>query len=207
MASIVRVLCLFCLFGLFSMLSAAPLSLQFSANVTQVPVDDAFGDITVGELIRGSFSFDPAALDLVPADPATGVYASTSPFGMTVTIGSHDFTTSGSITIGILNSFVDQYTVLATSASNDLTLELFFQDNTGTAFSNDRLPLTLPALSDFQQRDFHLDAIFDLGEVQVDGQVGSSDAQAAPEPASAALYACAFALLALARLRRHRNST
>jgi hypothetical protein len=206
-ASILRLSGLVCLSGLFSAMSASPLSLQFSGNVTQIPVDEIFGDITAGELIRGSFSFDPAAVDLVPTDPATGVYASSSPFGTTVTIGSHEFTTSGSITIGILNSFVDQYTVFAASPSNDLTLELFFQDNTGTALSNDHLPLTLPALSDFQQKDFHLDAIFDRGEVQVDGQVGGSDAQAVPEPASAALSACSFALLALARLRRHCNST
>ncbi len=188
-------------------MSADSFSVQFSGNVTQIPLDEVFGDITVGESIGGSFSFDSAAVDLVPTDPATGVYASSAPFGMTVTIGSHEFTTSGSITIGILNSFVDQYTVLAASPSNDLTLELFFQDNTGTAFSNDHLPLTLPPLSDFQQRDFHLDAIFDSGEVQVDGQVGGPDAQAVPEPASAALLTSCIALLALARLRRHRNST
>lgn len=207
MASILRIYCLVCLFGLFSAVSASPLSLQFSGNVTQIPVDDIFGDITVGESIGGSFSFDSAAVDLIPADPATGVYASSSPFGMTVTIGSHEFTTSGSITIGILNSFVDQYTIFASSPSNDLTLELFFQDNTATAFSDDHLPLTLPALSGFQQKDFHLDAIFDRGEVQVDGQVVGSDVQAVPEPASAALYACSFGLFALLRLRRRCNST
>jgi hypothetical protein len=49
-----------------------------------------------------------------------------APFGMTVTIGVHNFSTSGLLNIGILDSFVDQYTVLAVSSAGDLTLELFF---------------------------------------------------------------------------------
>ena len=45
---------------------------------------------------------------------------------MTVTIGVHNFSTSGLLNIGILDSFVNQYTVLAVSRAGDLTLELFF---------------------------------------------------------------------------------
>jgi hypothetical protein len=203
LASILRACCLVCLLVIPGAVNASTITLQFAGNVTQVPLDEVFGDLTVGQQIQGSFSFDSSAVDLAPADPATGIYASSAPFGMDVTIGTHEFTTSGSLTIGILNSFVDQDTVFANSASNDLTLELFFQDNTGTAFTNDHLPLTFPAINAFAQRDFHLDALFDAGEVQVDGQIGTSDAQAAPEPASVGLaFAGSLVLLALARLRR-----
>jgi hypothetical protein len=89
-------------------------------------VDEAFGDIAVGELIHGSYSFDTPALDQVPADRAAGSFTWSVPFGMTVTIGVHNFSTSGLSNIGILDSFVDQYTVLALSSAGDLTLKLFF---------------------------------------------------------------------------------
>ena len=161
---------------------AAPLLFQFSGTVTQVPLDGVFGDIGVGDAIRGSYTFDTSAVDLVPADPATGSYTSNAPFGMTVTIGTHDFATSGSLNIGILNSFVDQYTVLGTSATGDVTIELFLQDNTGSVFGNDHLPVSLPPLAAFAQKDFHFDAIFGDNEVQVDGELNALNASDVPEP-------------------------
>jgi hypothetical protein len=202
-ARILKACCLAIFFIWLGAVNAIAATIQFAANVTQVPVDDVFGDITFGQQIQGSFSFDPAAVDLAPADPATGIYQSGAPFGMTVTIGTHQFTTSGSLTVGILNSFVDQYTVFATSASGDLTLELFLQDNRGIALSSDQLPPSLPSLSDFAQRDFHLDAVFDEGEVQVDGQLAGATAQATPEPSAAGLgFVGSLVLLALARMRK-----
>jgi hypothetical protein len=176
--------CVISLFVLLSSANAAVLTFQFSGNVTQVPLDEVFGDLNPGDLIQGTFSFDTSATDAVPADPSIGSYTSSAPLGMDVTIGTHNFKTSGGLNIGILNGVVDQYTVLATSASGDLTLELFLQDNTGSAFSNDHLPLTPPALTDFAQRDFHLIATLAGGEVQADGQLGAT-AVATPEPPTA----------------------
>jgi hypothetical protein len=66
-------------------------------------------------------------LDAIPA-ATSGSYISTGPaFGMTVSIGAGavTFSESGFLNIGILNSFVDQCTVLASSPA--LMLDLFFQ--------------------------------------------------------------------------------
>lgn len=206
MARILRLCCIASFFILLSSANASTINISFSGNVTQVPLDEAFGDIAFGDPIQGTFSFDSSAADLIPADPAVGSYTFTAPFGMTVTIGAHNFVTTGLLNIGILNSFVDQFTVLAMSASGDLTLELFLQDNTGTAFANDHLPSALPPLSDFAQKDFHLDALTPGGEVQVDGQVGTSAAQGIPEPSStASVLTGSLVLLALAR-RKLTNS-
>lgn len=191
---------------LFVLLGAADgsvVTLQFTGNVTQVPIDEVFGDIEFGDALQGTFSYDTSAADLIPADPSTGSYSFIAPFGMNVSIGTHAFGASDSLNIGILNSFVDQFTVLATSSTGETTLELLLQDNAGSAFSNDHLPSSAPLLAAFAQRDFHLDGIFSGAEVQVDGRIGTLTVQEAPEPVpQVAVLAGLFVLLALERRRR-----
>jgi len=200
-----RVFELFCLVLLLMPggLKGGVITFQFSGAVTQVPLDEVFGDINFGDVIQGSFSFDTAGADQIPADPATGSYTFSAPFGMTVAVGTHEFSTTGSLNIGILNSFIDQFTVLATSASGNLTLELLLQDSTGSVFSNDHLPSGALALGSFDQRDFHLDAVFAGGEVQADGRVTAIRVQGAPEPG--ALVAVASGLMALGGLAARRR--
>jgi hypothetical protein len=192
----------FLLLGLLNAANASTITFQFSGTVTQVPLDEVFGDIAVGDQILGNASFDSNAVDQIPADPATGSYTAAAPFGITVTIGKHNFDATNFLNIGILNGFVDQYTALATDASGDLTVELFLQDNTGTVFNNDHLPSSLPPLTAFTQRDFHLDALFAGGEIQVDGLLGDVPVQAVPEPSPVGpVLTCSVLLLALARRR------
>jgi hypothetical protein len=183
----------------------ASITFDFSGTVTQVGVDEVFGDIAFGDPFHGSFSFDPLAPNLIPGNPTTASFRSDAPFGMTVSFDGHDFNVSDGLNIGILNSgLADQYTVLAQSALGDLTLELFLQDNTASVFTSDQLPVGAPPLSAFGQRDFHLDALIGGGQIQVDGQLSTLATQAVPEPNPAGPFlACAVALLALARrLRR-----
>jgi hypothetical protein len=186
MKTALSVCCLASLLAFLNPAKAAPVTFEFSGHVTQVPLDEIFGDINSGDTMQGSVSFDTSATDLIPADPTTGSYNFSAPFGMTVTIGSHDFAANGFLNVGILNSFVDQFTVLATSTSGDLTLELFLQDNNGTAFNSDQLPSAL-SLSDFTQKDFHIDAVSSLGEAQVDGQLDGPQPETIPEPPVSAL--------------------
>ena len=181
--------------------NAAPITFQFSGVITQVPIDGIFGDIFAGDLFFGSYTFDSAAADAIPADPATGSYTSAgAPFGMTVMIGVHVFSTSNLLNIGIMNGLVDQYTVLALSAGGDLTLELFLQDNTAGVFANDGLPLSAPSLASFTLMDFRLSQTFETGEVQVDGRIDALTT--VPEPATGALSCGVLLLLALAHYRR-----
>jgi hypothetical protein len=191
------------LFVLLNSANATAITFQFSGTVTQVPVDEVFGDLGSGDEIQGTFTFDSSASDLIPNDPTTASYSWTAPLGMTVTVGSHTFDTSGLLSIGILNGAVDQYTVLAESAAGDLTLELFLQDNTGEAFSSDHLPLTAPPLDDFAQRDFHLDGIFEDGKVQADGRLNSLSGPTVPEPETTPIFlAVSIVVLILARRKR-----
>lgn len=207
-----RTLPIYCLASLFALLSsadAAVLTFQFSGNVIQVPQDDVFGDIAVGDAIRGSYSFDTSAADLLPADPALGKYTFSAPFGMTVNVGAHEFSTSGLLDIGIEDIVVnnpflgDQYSVFAQSAANDLTMALFLIDPTHSGFTNDRLPLTAPPLATFTQNVFRLHAILGDGDVFVDGQLSALTVQAVPEPyAAGPMLAGSIILLALAGRRR-----
>ena len=151
---------------------AAPITFNFTGTVTQVPIDDLYGDITFGDAVQISLTFEGTATDQIPGDPATASYVSLgAPYGMTVTFPTHVFTASDSLQIGIMNGAVDQYTVLATGPLGSLTLELFLQDNSGAVFGDDSLPLSAPLLSAFVLQDFHLHEVSNLGETQVDGQL------------------------------------
>lgn len=184
--------------------SASPITVQFTGTVTQVPIDDVYGNIAAGSMFEGSYSFNSTAVDLIPGDPASGSYQSLGvPFEMLVAIGGHVFTASDSVNIGIFNSFIDQYTVLALGASGDLTLELFLQDNAATVFANDGLPMTAPLLGAFAIRDFHLHQIAAGGEAQVDGQVTSLSVSAVPEPPARFLVGGGFAALLIFWLCRN----
>jgi hypothetical protein len=111
---IFRLTCACVLLGLLTFASAAPITVQFTGAVTQVPIDDVYGDIAFGSLMQGSYIFDSTAVDLIPGDPATGSYTSFgAPFGMSVSLAGHSFSALDSLNIGIFNSFVDQYTVFA----------------------------------------------------------------------------------------------
>ena len=173
---------------------ANPITFNFTGSITQIPIDDLATGIQSGDSITGSFTFDSTAVDAIGA-PTSGSYTSNgAAFGMTAGIGPGPvtFSESGFLNIGILNSFVDQYTVTASSAG--LTLDLFLQDSTGTAFSSDGLPLSPPPLAAFLQREFHLDQTDVAGnETQADGVLTSLTcgsgcvASTVPEPSSAAL--------------------
>jgi len=181
---------------------ADPVTFQFSGNVTDVLADDGFG-ITSGDAIRGTFSFDPSAADLVPGDPTIGIYEFSAPFGMDVVAGGHDFNASGLLSIGIAVGSVDLYTVTAVGDSGNLDLQLFLQDSSGGVFPSDHLPSTPPSLNSFDLRDFHLIDQLTDGQVQLDGHVTSltDPIAATPEPSQEALVLAGL-ILFLGLLRR-----
>lgn len=204
-----RVFCIGLFFTLLSSLDAEVLTFQFTGSVTGVPMDELFGDIAVGDEINGRYSFDTSAVDLLPLNPALGRYTFSAPFGMTVTIGAHQFSTSGSMDIGVEDIVVnnpflgDQYSVFAVSAANDLTMAMFLIDPTHRGFTNDRLPLTAPPLSIFTLNVFRLHAIAGDDDLFVDGQLNDLIVQPIPEPyVSGQILAGSIVLLVVARRNR-----
>jgi len=73
-----------------------------------VPLDEvSFGDIASGDAIQGEFQF--RFLCHRPgfrAMPRSESFSWGAPLGMTAMIGGHTFNATGSLNIGIFNSFV-----------------------------------------------------------------------------------------------------
>lgn len=66
-------------------LAAGPITFQFTGTITQVPIDEVFGDISPDQLISGSYTFESTSLDGDPGDPAIGSYASPTEIPMAST--------------------------------------------------------------------------------------------------------------------------
>jgi len=192
------------IFSLGCLVTAAranPVTVLFTGTVTQVPVDEVFGDVGVGSAITGFYIFNSLASDGAPADSTTGSYSMFGlPYTFSATVGGHSFSINDFLNIAVFNSFVDQYSVFAQQSGGDLTLEILLQNNSATAFGTDALPLALPSLGNFAQRDFHLTGLIDDGQVQFDGSIDTL--QVAPEPASFTLLLIGVAAFGAARLKR-----
>jgi hypothetical protein len=197
---------------------SSPITFQFTGTISQVPVDEVFGDITQGQPIAGDFTFESVSPDLVPGDPSVGSYQAPAgpPYAFNVNFAGHVLLADDSLGIAVFNASVDQYSVMATNALLSEILEIFLQDNTGTVFASDSLPLSPPPLSAFASSPvaFSLDATLGAGEVQVNGIIdslacASCSATAVPEPSSTALLAGALGWCAVrtARIRNCKRRT
>jgi hypothetical protein len=178
--------------------SAAPITFSFTGTVT----DDPFGLSSFGAPIFGDYTFDSASVDAIPG-PAAGSYTSIGPaFGFNANVDGMPFSVSGSLNVSVLDAFIDQY--LVTASDGTLTLEIFLEDSTGTAFSSDALPLTPPLLSSFDTRQFRFfapDAEF-LGTVDTLVCTAGCDGGAngrVPEPGMLWLLGAALAALGFCR--------
>jgi hypothetical protein len=180
---------------------SAAVTFSFTGSVT----DDPFGLSSFGAPISGSYTFDPGATDAI-AGPAAASYASSgAAFGFGVDVDGTPYAVGGTLSIGILNSIVDQYAVLADDGT--LRLELFLEDPGASVFATDALPLAAPPLGSFSFRQFRLfgtDVEF-LGTVDTLVCTAGCRATPVPAPSTLALFGVAlFGVGAFARRKVHR---
>ena len=147
---------------------ATPFTLNFQGNVTQTvfdPYDPLGGAVHFDSSMYSYLNFDSSATDAIPADPNTGSYTLTGgTYGMAVVIDSVVFPVMHSVNISIANDYsggIDQYLVYAWEGTQGglgdfFSMSMLLQDNTGTAFNSDALPLTMPDLSLFTIRTFDI---------------------------------------------------
>jgi hypothetical protein len=192
---------------------AGPLTFQFLGRISQVPIDDAYGNINVGDPIFGNFTFETTAADGDPGDPHIGSYQSPAglPYVFNVSFSGDSFSASDSLNIGVFHAAVDQYSVLALNNQFSESISIFLQDSSGGVFSNKSLPLNPPPLASFDISPvaFSLDITVNSNETQANGYIDSLTCSScttapAPEPSTTALLGCALAW-ALLRAARKRN--
>lgn len=191
-----------------------PIELKFKGEVTSTffdPFDPFAGSIAPNTSIVGSYTFESTTPDAIP-DSSVGSYSNFGfPFGMNVGIGGISFATNEFLNVGVANDIgggLDQYTVLGEQGQpfvdpEALLIQVFFEDPTGLALSDDRLPLAVSDLSDFTFGSFFLDGVRidndgTLFQFQIQGSI-----MAVPEPHSILLFM--VGLFGLGIMRRHRQ--
>lgn len=165
----------FLLFALFFLVvqesQSAPILFTFNGAVTSIftdPIDPFAGSIAVNTNMTGSTLYESSTADTI-ASTDVGSYSmfSSPPLGLAISIGGNTFAASDFLNISVANNIgtgVDQLTVLAQQGvqgglEDYLSIQLFLEDPTGTAFNSDALPLTPPYLGNFLVRDFFIDGV------------------------------------------------
>ncbi len=136
------------------------ITIQISGKVTYLHED--FLGINLGDPIVGIYTYDSSVSDLDTANPNFGEYRNLNSLtGISVNIGSYNFRTNpdnAQFIIKILNSpSYDYYSVLsrvnsplASYGRQVYEISWLLKDSTGTAISNDTLPMVPPNLLNFQ---------------------------------------------------------
>ena len=191
---------------------AAPLTFAYTGTVTSVAALDPENPFPTepdfGTPFSGTFTFDSAAADAVPGDPATGVYASTGgSFGLTLELGGLTFGYGG-VTVSVTDGYDsfgfggDEY-LFGFAAGASTLISARITDFAGTMFSGDALPLTPPSLSG-RFSTFLFSDIVDGNQVELAGSLTSLTAVATvPEPSTLLLLFAALGGVSAARRARH----
>jgi hypothetical protein len=211
-AGIVIVLCLWT-----ATAQAVPITFSYTGEIMSVGTPDP-GDPgnpfptppDFGTPFSGVFTFDSTATDAVPADPATGSYASSGGvFEITLALGGLTFA-YGAVSIGVTDGYSslgsgDQYLVGHAAGSSVLSIRL--TDFSEAMFTGDALPLMPPSLTGLFTEMFFAESV-DGTQVDVNGVITSLVCTSgcgipASEPAS--LWLLATGLAVLRRQRRGRR--
>ena len=198
---------------------AAPVTFNFTGTVDFFFVDpfDPFGGaIDFGTSFEGTYTFESTTPDAIPSGNVGSYSNFGAPFGMDLVVGPGLLNVSANefLNIGVANDIgfgEDFYTVLAQEGipggpDEFVSMEMFLDDPTGTAFAGDDLPLVPPDLGLFPFASFFLDGVQIIGgtafQFQLQGTIDTLTVSVS-EPATGALLAICLAALPVFRRRAY----
>ncbi len=151
------------------------LTVRVMAHVVQLddPENVLGGQVSVGQTVQGSYTYETTAADRAPWDTTWGSYVQTPEQGHTnFVIGSHVFETDpaspdywmyhvqvyGSPEAGNPDSITiaSQNNKLLSNGATVSILTIDFSDFSGTALSSDQLPVGAPDLNSFGSRSIYI---------------------------------------------------
>lgn len=170
---------------------ADPITVKFEGDVSDCHLCLPEWKVDIGSKLKGLFSFDPDAIDVLPDDPLMGIYTSALP--MSVSAGKLDFT-SPTTQIVIQNAGSEGYRVNG-SLFNDQNLPIALWGFTlagsvKDVFQGDQL-VPPPDLENFVIAGFVLTVFTSYGVpptshtwADISGNLTELDAKQVPEPAA-----------------------
>lgn len=195
---------------------AAPFKLTFNGTVTSVftdPSDPFAGTIDVGTHMAGFANYETSTADDIPSSDV-GSYSmfASPPLGMAIFIGGNTFAASDFLNISVANNIstgIDQLTIFAQQGisgglADYLSLQLFLEDPSGTAFSSDALPISQPNMGNFLVRSFFIDGVQTISGQAVQFQIQGN--VSVPEANSILLLGIGLVSFGFIRHRQQRNS-
>jgi hypothetical protein len=198
--------------------SAAIIEIGLTAEITYIEDDDGLlkGQLSVGDLITGSYTYDSDTPDSHPGEGVGEYWHDSPPFGIRLGAGGFAFQTDPDnieFLISVVNDNVGADSYLLRSDRNlplydgvfVVDIEWQLNDYSGAALSSDALPLEPPVLEDWPDTWYGLGISGSTGDPRGPQYFMRSTVTSVwlvPEPGTALL----FGLGGLALLRKRRSA-
>ena len=182
---------------------ATSITIEITAEVDSVydPSGYLEGNISAGDIITGTYTYESSTADSSPLDPTQGNYWHYDPpAGISLSVGGFDFQTDPAgveFCVAITNNDLSGQDFYLIYSQNNLPLSngtlvesIWWQlnDNTGSALSSDALPTTVPILDQWQDNLLLLETTRTF-------KIWAHVTSAIPEPATILLLAVGALLL------------
>lgn len=199
-----------------SVVRAEIITIAIEATVDWVndPCDYLEGNITPGDIITGTYTYDSDTVDSSPLTTVGDYWYYDSPFGISLSVDGIDFRTDP-CNVNFLVEIINDHGPLNRDGyylnssynlplTNGLPIDYIswqLDDSTGQAISSIELPITAPSLTDWEEFwGLRLESTKrkDINGVYYEGFLISSSVTSAvvvPEPASIIAFGCAFIVL------------
>lgn len=182
---------------------ATLITIEITAEVDFVydPSGCLEGNIGVGDIITGAYTYESSTADSSPLDPIKGDYLHYAPpAGISLSVGGFDFQTNPAdvrFAVSVRNNNPSGDDIYAIVSYNNLALsngslvnDIYWQltDHTASALSSDALPTTPPILDHWQANHLFL-------RIDEKSIVTAYVTSAVPEPATIVLFVIGALLL------------